>query len=218
VVELATDAEAITGTDAARAVTPANLAAVAATHVPAASESVAGKVELATDAETQTGTDTARAITPANLTARTATDARTGVVELATDAETQTGTDTARAITPANLTARTATDARTGVVELSTDAEAKAGTDTARAITPANLAAAEKNLKVLSFTGRNGAGACTLTGAAVGDEVVGIAGLTDMGGADASFEATVTVVDQIQQSAAGDLSLKNYLVILRPIV
>lgn len=105
-----------------------------------------------------------------------------------------------------------------GVAELATDAEAKVGTDTARAVTPANLAAALLNLKVLSFTGRNGAGACTATGAAVGDQVVGIAGLeaASIGGADASFEATVTVINQIQQSSASDLSANHYLVILRP--
>lgn len=101
VVELATDAETQTGTDTARAITPANLTARTAT------ETRTGIVELATDAETQTGTDTARAITPANLAARTATDTRTGVVELATTAEALTGTDTARAVTPAGLAAAT---------------------------------------------------------------------------------------------------------------
>jgi microcystin-dependent protein len=57
-VELATSAETIAGTDAARAVTPAGLAAVVATTAQA------GLVELATTTETTTGTDTARAVTP----------------------------------------------------------------------------------------------------------------------------------------------------------
>lgn len=61
IVELATDAEAQTGTDTARAITPANLQAVTAT------ETRKGVVELATNAETVTGTDTARGVTPANL-------------------------------------------------------------------------------------------------------------------------------------------------------
>ncbi len=105
-----------------------------------------------------------------------------------------------------------------GRVELATDAEAKVGTDTARAVTPANLAAVIKNCKLGSFTGNNGAGACTLTGAAVGDRVIGIAGLSTgaLGFADASFEATITVADQIQQSNAGNLSANNYLVALLP--
>jgi len=63
IVELATDAESIAGTDAARAVTPASL------HAKTASATVIGLVELATDAEAVTGSDTARALTPANLAA-----------------------------------------------------------------------------------------------------------------------------------------------------
>lgn len=63
VVELATDAETQTGTDAARAVTPAGLASVVA------SATLRGLVELATDAEAQAGTDATRAITPASLLA-----------------------------------------------------------------------------------------------------------------------------------------------------
>jgi len=152
----------------------------------------------------------------ANMAAATTT--AQGAVELATDAETQTGTDTARAVTPANLAACTATETRKGVVELATDAEAKAGSDTARAITPALLAAVLLNCKLISFDGLNGAGACTATGAAVGDRVVGVVGLSGaLGAADASFEATITVVNQIQQTALGDLSLNDYLVILLPI-
>jgi len=69
IVELATNAETITGTDATRAVTPASLAAASTTLVPAASDTVAGRVELATSAETITGTDTVRAVTPAGFAA-----------------------------------------------------------------------------------------------------------------------------------------------------
>ena len=61
VVELATDAEAQTGTDTARAITPANLAAVTST------ETRAGVIELATSAEVTAGTDAVRAVTPATL-------------------------------------------------------------------------------------------------------------------------------------------------------
>lgn len=61
IVELATDAEAITGTDTTRALTPANLSARTAT------DSRTGVVELATNAETSTGTDATRAVTPAGL-------------------------------------------------------------------------------------------------------------------------------------------------------
>ena len=82
IVELATDAETIAGTDAARAVTPASLAAAGTTLVPAASDTVAGRVELATSAETITGSDATRAVTPAGLAAKVASDTAAGIVEL----------------------------------------------------------------------------------------------------------------------------------------
>ncbi|MHB0978399.1 MAG: phage baseplate protein [Minisyncoccota bacterium] len=62
IIELATNAEVQTGTDAARAVTPAGLASLTAT------DARRGLVELATTAEVNTGTDTEKAITPAALT------------------------------------------------------------------------------------------------------------------------------------------------------
>ena len=60
-VELATSAETITGTDTVRAVTPAGLAAVTA------SATRKGLIEVATVAEAEAGTDTERAVTPAGL-------------------------------------------------------------------------------------------------------------------------------------------------------
>jgi hypothetical protein len=141
IVELATNAETITGSDTVRAVTPAGLAAASTTLVPDASTTVKGRVELATDAETITGTDTVRAITPSNLTARVASTTATGIVELATSAETITGSDTARVVTPAGLQAKVASDTASGIVELATNAEALTGTDNTRAATPANLGA-----------------------------------------------------------------------------
>lgn len=61
-VYLATNAEAQTGTDATKAITPASLASVTST------ETRAGLIEIATQAEVTTGTDDARAITPLKLT------------------------------------------------------------------------------------------------------------------------------------------------------
>ena len=63
IVELATDAEAQTGTDTARAITAANLQAVTGT------ETRKGVLELATTSEASTGTDTARAVTAAGVKA-----------------------------------------------------------------------------------------------------------------------------------------------------
>ena len=70
IVELADDAEAKKGTDAARAVTPKALkAATDALSVPDATTSQKGVVELATGDEAKAGTDTAKAVTPAGLKA-----------------------------------------------------------------------------------------------------------------------------------------------------
>ena len=81
VVELATDAETLTGTDTARAITPANLAARTAT------ETRTGVVELATTAEVVTGTDTARAVTPAGVAAKTFVDAMAWLIPAPADGD-----------------------------------------------------------------------------------------------------------------------------------
>lgn len=106
-----------------------------------------------------------------------------------------------------------------GLVELATDAEAKAGSSTALATTPANVASMFAGLKFITVDGRNGAGAITATGAVVGDVVIGVAGLTAgaLGAATASFESAITVVNQIQQSSASNLSANDYLVVLRAV-
>ena len=117
--ELATDAEAITGTDVVRTVTPHALAAALAAYVPSATTSAQGKVELATDAEAITGTDAVRAVTPhalaAMVAAYLATTSLAGIVELATDAETVAVTDATRAVTPHGLAAM---EARVAALEL----------------------------------------------------------------------------------------------------
>lgn len=107
-----------------------------------------------------------------------------------------------------------ATTSAKGPVELATNAEAYAGTDTERALTPANLLAVNAKVVVWAFAGKNGAGACTLTGAKVGDVVESVTGVVaaKVGNQAADFEATITVNDQIQQSAVGDLSTYVYLV------
>jgi hypothetical protein len=179
---------------------------------------------FATAAEITTGTEDEKVVTPAALIAgRTASATMAGIVELATSAESVTGTDDARAVTPADLKAAATTHvsaastSAAGKVELATDAEAKAQADTARAVTPANLGAVLANLVIATFTGHNEEGACTLTGATTDSVVVGVAGLTSMGIASASFESVITVVDQIQQSSSDNLSAENYICILSPL-
>lgn len=101
IIELATTAEAITGTDTSRAITAAGLTAFLANNI--ASITAQGIVELATSAEAITGTDTERAITPAALHAKTTSETEIGLIELATSAEGIAGTDAIRAITAAVL-------------------------------------------------------------------------------------------------------------------
>lgn len=71
-----------------------------------------------------------------------------------------------------------------------------------------------------SFTGRNGAGACTCVGLDVGDTVefiyavgptLGITGPPSAG----EFQTTITVADQIQQLTALNLSTVHYVVTVR---
>jgi hypothetical protein len=62
--------------------------------------------------------------------------------------------------------------------------------------------------------GAAAAGAVTLTGAKIGDKVLALINLTDAADGSGSFEATITVADQIQQSSASNLSTKKYLVLL----
>lgn len=69
--------------------------------------------------------------------------------------------------------------------------------------------------RLLVFTGHNLAGACTATGAKVGDKVVGIVNLTTPASGTSLFEATITVADQIQQSSATDLSAKVFALLLQ---
>jgi hypothetical protein len=98
------------------------------------------------------------------------------------------------------------------------------------AVTTAKLAAGAATLpkidtsgiKCLAAAGKNGSGAVTLTGAAIGDRLVAVFGAPTAGGALAvklpgtDFEAAVTVVDQIQQLSASNLSANTYVFILIP--
>jgi hypothetical protein len=78
--------------------------------------------------------------------------------------------------------------------------------------------AAPTTVTKITFTGKNGAGACTCTGANVGDRVIVItktAG-TYSGDPTVDFEQTITVDDEIQQAAVGNLSGVTFFVKLMP--
>jgi hypothetical protein len=71
------------------------------------------------------------------------------------------------------------------------------------------------SLVMLTSVGHNLAGAATLTGAVVGDKVIGVSDVTDSLTKTSSFESFITVADQIQQTAAADLSAKTIVVLLQ---
>jgi hypothetical protein len=169
IIELATDAETITGTATDRATTPANITAFTGTTATVTVGTIATGVWQGTAIDqtyltgqsgTNTGDEPAADLTTA------------GVIEIATVAETNTGTDATRAVSPDGLDGWTgsaqvttlgtiatgvwqgtavtasymaaASDTAQGAVELSTDAETVTGTATDRAVTPANVASAYK--------------------------------------------------------------------------
>lgn len=77
--------------------------------------------------------------------------------------------------------------------------------------------------KSLAAAGRNGAGLIALAGAAVGDRVRVIFGAPTAGGALANavpgtdFEAVITVINQVQQINAGNLSANTYVFVIDPV-
>lgn len=154
IVELATTAEATTGTSTTLVVTPAGLKTVADTKantihthtasqvtdltatvnslVPDASETVKGRVELATSAEAVTGTSTTLVVTPAGLKAVADTKSSTGHVHTVSQI-----TDFATGV---NSLFVDATETVKGKAQLATLAEVNTGTDAAKIVTPATLA------------------------------------------------------------------------------
>ncbi len=67
---------------------------------------------------------------------------------------------------------------------------------------------------IVCQAGKDGAGALTLTGARVGDSVVGAFNLTTPGDLKSSFETTITVINQIQQLSGNNLSAQQIVFIL----
>ncbi len=69
-VPLASNADALAGTDVVKAMTPARVKEAILQHVPYASTDAAGKIEIATQDEVNAGTDAIRVVTPATLAPR----------------------------------------------------------------------------------------------------------------------------------------------------
>lgn len=147
-------------------------------------------------------------------------DGSRALLGIATAAEVTAGTDTNKIVSPALFAGGStgavsaASTTAAGKVELATNTEALEIMDTSRAVTPAGLGAALDKLMLISFTGKSGTGACTATGLAVDDLVIGVAGLTDMGLGVDYFETVITVADQIQQLSGSNLSAKNFVALV----
>ena len=129
IIEIATNAEATTGTATDKALVPSNLSSVGTsqlnndagfiTSVASSSETVAGIIEIATNAEATTGAATDKALVPSNLSSvgtsqlnndagfitsvASSSETVAGIIEIATNAEATTGTATDKALVPSNL-------------------------------------------------------------------------------------------------------------------
>lgn len=68
--------------------------------------------------------------------------------------------------------------------------------------------------KFLETSGNNGAGAVTFAAAKVGDAVKNVSATVTGADQTASFEATVSVAGQVQQTSASDLSSTKLLFVL----
>lgn len=77
-------------------------------------------------------------------------------------------------------------------------------------------------MRALAAAGRNGAGAITLTGAQVGDRLRMVIGAPTAGGVlstpvpGTDFESVITIINQVQQINAGNLTANTYVFALDP--
>jgi hypothetical protein len=119
-------------------------------------------------------------------------------------------------ITPGNLAALGGSSAFAGLLQLASNAETLTGTNTAKTTTPADVAYALAHCSIILFTGKNGTGALTATGLKVGDIIASVTGVVvgDVGSKSALFETSVSIVDQIQQVSATDLSTHQYMALV----
>lgn len=66
------------------------------------------------------------------------------------------------------------------------------------------------------FHGNSGAGACSVPGARIGDQVIRLVGVYGLSGNQAAkFEATITADDAILQTDAGNYSEHQFVVVLK---
>ncbi len=129
IIEIATNAEATSGSATDKALVPSNLSSVGTsqlnndagfiTSVASASDTTAGIIEIATNAEATSGSATDKALVPSNLSSvgtsqlnndagfitsvASASESAAGIIEIATNAEATAGSATDKALVPSNL-------------------------------------------------------------------------------------------------------------------
>lgn len=69
---------------------------------------------------------------------------------------------------------------------------------------------------VITELGRNGVGTLALAGAVVGDNVLNVTNLSTPGDVTSSFESTISVAGQIQQTAVTNLSAAQLMFQIQP--
>lgn len=147
IIEIATNAEAITGTSNVLAMVPASTTGLINNLVPNSSSTVRGKVEQATVAEFITGTDDERYITSKVLTDNInnklplSTEILDGIRKTASTAQSQNGTNDVVFMTPLKtkqeiaVFAPPASTTKAGLSERATQTETNTGSDDVRFIT-----------------------------------------------------------------------------------
>jgi hypothetical protein len=117
--------------------------------------------------------------------------------------------------------------ARSGAAALNTTTEITNGTIPTAALAGGAVTlpktSAFNTIKCLAFAGVAAAGPCNCVGTAVGDRAIMYFGLTTIAGANiharvigTDFEATITVVNQVRQNRAADLSTMTFIALLAP--
>lgn len=79
-----------------------------------------------------------------------------------------------------------------------------------------NLQGTMRSPQVFRGYANNGAGACIVPGVNVGDIVLGVYNISTLASAGSSFQSTVTVANQVQQSSASNLSTAEFWFITVP--
>lgn len=79
-----------------------------------------------------------------------------------------------------------------------------------------NIRGLSRRMWVETAFGSNGAGGVIVPGAVVGDKVGAVYRITDGTSQAASFETTVTVANQVQQSSASNLSAMEFDICIEP--